>query len=132
MTRPQPRDDLRALDGYHSAQVDVPVRLNTNESPYPPPAAFVTEWLAALEAAPYNRYPEREGSELRAALAGHLGQPAARIFPANGSNEVLQTILLTYGGSGRRALLFEPTYALTRTSRASPRPRWSRASVTKR
>ncbi|MDQ1534081.1 MAG: histidinol-phosphate aminotransferase, partial [Actinomycetota bacterium] len=112
MSRPQPRDDLRALEGYHSAQVDVPVRLNTNESPYPPPAEFVTEWLAALEMAPFNRYPEREAVALRAALAAHLGQPAARIFPANGSNEVLQTLLLTYAGSGRRALLFEPTYAL--------------------
>ena len=112
MTRPQPRDDLRALEGYHSAQVDVPVRLNANESPYPPPTEFVAEWVATLEAASYNRYPEREAGELRAALADHLGQPAARIFPANGSNEVLQTILLTYGGAGRRALLFEPTYAL--------------------
>jgi len=112
VTRPQPRDDLRALEGYHSAQVDVPVRLNTNESPYPPPAEFVTEWLGALETAPFNRYPERDAVELRAALASHLAQPAARIFPANGSNEVLQTLLLTYAGSGRRALLFEPTYAL--------------------
>jgi histidinol-phosphate aminotransferase len=111
-SRPQPRDDLRALEGYHSAQVDVPVRLNTNESPYPPPAEFMAEWLAALEDAHFNRYPERDAGELRAALADHLGQPAARIFPANGSNEVLQTILLTYAGSGRRALLFEPTYAL--------------------
>lgn len=111
-SRPQPRDDLRALEGYHSAQVDVPVRLNTNESPYPPPAEFVAEWLAALGDATYNRYPDRGAGELRAALAEHLGQPPARVFPANGSNEVLQTILLTYGGTGRRALVFEPTYAL--------------------
>jgi histidinol-phosphate aminotransferase len=111
-SRPEPRDDLRALEGYHSAQVEVPVRLNTNESPFPPPAEFVAEWLAALEAAPYNRYPDRDAGALRSALADHLGQRAARVFPANGSNEVLQTILLTYGGHGRRALLFEPTYAL--------------------
>jgi histidinol-phosphate aminotransferase len=111
-SRPQPRDDLRALEGYHSAQVEVPVRLNTNESPYPPPTGFMAEWLAALEAAPYNRYPDRDAGPLRAAIAELLGQPAARVFPANGSNEVLQTILLTYAGHGRSALLFEPTYAL--------------------
>jgi histidinol-phosphate aminotransferase len=110
--RPQPRDDLRALAGYHSAQVEVPVRLNTNESPYPPPAEFMSEWLAALADAPYNRYPDREAGELRGALAARLVHPAARLFAANGSNEVLQTILLTYGGAGRRALVFEPTYAL--------------------
>ncbi len=110
--RPQPRDDLRALEGYHSAQVEVPVRLNTNESPYPPPPEFMADWLAALADASYNRYPDRDAGELRAALAQRLGQPAARVFPANGSNEVLQTILLTYGGTGRSALVFEPTYAL--------------------
>jgi histidinol-phosphate aminotransferase len=110
--RPQPRDDLRALDGYHSAQVDVPVRLNTNESPYPPPVEFMSDWLEALAEADYNRYPDRDATELRAALGQRLGQPAARLFPANGSNEVLQTILLTYGGAGRSALVFEPTYAL--------------------
>jgi histidinol-phosphate aminotransferase len=111
-SRPQPRDDLRALEGYHSAQVDVAVRLNTNESPYPPPPEFMAAWISALQAAEYNRYPDRDARELRSALAELLGQPAARIFPANGSNEVLQTILLTYAGPGRSALVFEPTYAL--------------------
>lgn len=112
MSRPRPRDDLRELAGYHSPQLDVDVRLNTNESPYPPPDEFVTAWLAELGSVPLHRYPDRAASALRAALAERLGQPVARIFPANGSNEVLQTLLLTYGGPGRRALVFEPTYAL--------------------
>jgi histidinol-phosphate aminotransferase len=107
-----PRDDLRALEGYHSPQLDVAVRLNTNESPFPPPDAFVAEWLDELGALAFHRYPDRAAARLRAALGAHLGQPAERIFPANGSNEVLQTLLLTYGGPGRRALVFEPTYAL--------------------
>ncbi len=107
-----PRDDLRALEGYHSPQLDVSVRLNTNESPFPPPEAFVERWLDALRAIPLNRYPDRSARELRTALGSTLGQPPERIFCANGSNEVLQTLLLTYGGVGRRALLFEPTYAL--------------------
>jgi histidinol-phosphate aminotransferase len=108
----RPRDDLGELAGYHSPQLDVAVRLNTNESPYPPPPGFVDAWLSALASVPLNRYPDRGARELRAALAGHLGQPAERLFCANGSNEVLQTLLLTYGGAGRRAALFEPTYAL--------------------
>jgi histidinol-phosphate aminotransferase len=107
-----PRDDLRALEGYHSPQLDVSVRLNTNESPYVPPDEFVERWLAELRAVPLNRYPDRDARDLRRALGAHLGQPAERLFCANGSNEVLQTILLTYGGYGRRALVFEPTYAL--------------------
>jgi histidinol-phosphate aminotransferase len=110
--RPQPRDDLRELSGYHSPQVDVDVRLNTNESPYPPPPAFVEQWLAALRDVDWNRYPDRAASELRDALGGFLGQDPARLLCGNGSNEMLQTLLLTYGGTGRRALMFEPTYAL--------------------
>ncbi|MEX1008366.1 MAG: histidinol-phosphate transaminase [Acidimicrobiia bacterium] len=107
-----PRDDLRALEGYHSPQLDVSVRLNTNESPYPPPPEFVDRWLAELRDAPLNRYPDRGAHDLRAALGRHLGQPPERLFCANGSNEVLQTLLLSYGGHGRRAAVFEPTYAL--------------------
>jgi len=110
--RPEPRDDLRALSGYHSPQIDVAVRLNTNESPYPPPSAFVTRWLHALEAVDWNRYPDRGAQELKAALGAFLRQPPARLLCGNGSNEVLQTLLLTYGGAGRCALMFEPTYAL--------------------
>jgi histidinol-phosphate aminotransferase len=110
--RPEPRDDLRALEGYHSPQVDGAVRLNTNESPYPPPAAFVARWTEALAGIEWNRYPDRGAAELRLALGAFLGQPPARLLCGNGSNEVLQTLLLTYGGPGRRALMFEPTYAL--------------------
>lgn len=110
--RPLPRDDLRALDGYHSPQVDVDVRLNTNESPYAPPAAFVERWLESLRDVQWNRYPDRGATQLRSALAAFLGQPAERLLCGNGSNEVLQTLLLTYGGAGRNALMFEPTYAL--------------------
>src|SRR5215211_3857419 len=109
---PPPRPDLQALEGYHSPQLQVDVRLNTNESPFPPPAAFVDAWLAAVRETPLHRYPDRGAHALRAGIADHLGQPAPRIFAANGSNEVLQTLLLTYGGPDRRALIFEPTYAL--------------------
>jgi histidinol-phosphate aminotransferase len=108
----QPRDGLRELAGYHSPQLDAAVRLNTNESPYPPPPAFVDAWLAALRGVPLNRYPDRDAHALRSALAEHLGQPVDRVFCANGSNEVLQTLLLTYGGAGRSVVTFEPTYAL--------------------
>jgi histidinol-phosphate aminotransferase len=112
MSLPSPRPDLVELSGYHSPQLDVQVRLNTNESPYPPPDAFVDAWLDGLRAAPLHRYPDRGAVALRRALGARLGQPAERVFCANGSNEVLQTLLLAYGGPQRRAVVFEPTYAL--------------------
>jgi histidinol-phosphate aminotransferase len=110
--RPQPRDDLRALQGYHSPQLEVEVRLNTNESPFAPPFAFVDQVVDRLQKVDWNRYPDRAATELREHLGAFLGQPAERLLCGNGSNEVLQTLLLTYGGAGRSALMFEPTYAL--------------------
>ena len=109
---PTLRDDLGDLEGYHSPQIDVAVRLNTNESPYPPPPAFFEAWTAGVCGALAHRYPDRAARALREALGGFLGQPAERIFCANGSNEVLQTLLLGYGGPGRSALVFEPSYVL--------------------
>lgn len=108
----EPRPDLVALEGYHSPQLEVDVRLNTNESPYSPPDAFVEAWLETLRLTPLHRYPDRAARGLRRAIAARLDQPPERVFAANGSNEVLQTLLLTYGGPERRALVFEPTYAL--------------------
>jgi histidinol-phosphate aminotransferase len=110
--RVQPRDDLRSLDGYHSPQIAVRVRLNTNESPYAPPAAFVDRLTDALRDVAWHRYPDRSATDLRDALGAFLGQPSDRLLCANGSNEILQTLLLTYGGGGRSAAIFEPTYAL--------------------
>ncbi len=112
MSTVPPRDGVRALEGYHSPQLDVSVRLNTNESPYEPPDEFVDAWLDALRKLPLNRYPDRAATDLRAALARQLGHPPERIFCANGSNEVLQTLLLAYGGPGRSVAVFEPSYAL--------------------
>jgi histidinol-phosphate aminotransferase len=109
---PQRRDDLGDLEGYHSPQVDVAVRLNTNESPYPPPPEFFEAWTAEVSGAAAHRYPDRAARRLRSALGEFLGVPPRRVFCANGSNEVLQTLLLTYGGPGRTALVFEPSYVL--------------------
>jgi histidinol-phosphate aminotransferase len=107
-----PRDDLRALEGYHSAQVDVRVRLNTNESPLPPPVAWRDALAAEMSRVDWHRYPDRSATALREAIAAQHGVEPDQIFAANGSNEVLQTLLLTYAGFGRSVLTFEPTYQM--------------------
>lgn len=100
------------MAGYHSPQLDVAVRLNTNEAPEPPPAAWEREVAAAVGDVDWHRYPDREAGALRDALGALHGVGRAQVFPANGSNEVLQTLLLAYGGHGRIAAMWEPTYAL--------------------
>jgi histidinol-phosphate aminotransferase len=109
---PSVRPDLVTLDGYHSAQVEVEVRLNTNESPLAPPAAWLEAFRAGLDDVEFNRYPDRQAMALRRSLADAHGVDPDRIFCANGSNEVLQSLLLAYGGHGRSVALFEPTYTL--------------------
>ncbi len=109
---PPVRPDLDLGEGYHSPQVEAEVRLNTNESPFAPPDEWREELLAALADTSFHRYPDRPAAELRQAVADLHGVRPEEIFCANGSNEVLQSLLLAFGGPGRRALVFEPTYAL--------------------
>lgn len=112
------RADLRGLTPYGAPQLDVAIRLNTNENPYPPPAALVADVAASVAAAAagLNRYPDREAEELRASLAAYLGGglSTAQVWAANGSNEILQQLLMAFGGSGRRALGFVPSYSMHR------------------
>ena len=100
------------MSGYHSAQVDVPVRLNTNESPFPPPDAWLDAVADIARSIQWNRYPDRAVTELRETIARRHNVSPANVFVANGSNEVLQTILLAYGGAGRCVATFEPTYQM--------------------
>lgn len=107
-----PRDDVALMDGYHSPQVEVAVRLNTNEAPEPPPPAFAAALAERLADIEWHRYPDRKATQLRAGLAAHHGVDPSMVFAGNGSNEVLQALCLAYGGPGRSVAVFEPTYAL--------------------
>lgn len=107
-----PRADVSLMAGYHSPQLDVEVRLNTNESPEPPPAAFADALAESIAGIDWHRYPDRDAAALRERIAALHGVSPAQVFCASGSNEVLQSVLLAYGGAGRNALVWEPTYAL--------------------
>jgi histidinol-phosphate aminotransferase len=114
------RDDLRGRTPYGAPQLDVPVRLNTNENSYPVPDVVVESLVAAVraEASGLNRYPDREFVALRADLAGYLNRGlvhpvgAAQVWAGNGSNEVLQHLFQAFAGPGRRALGFTPAYSM--------------------
>ena len=110
--RPKVRADLAMRPGYHSPQIDVDVRLNTNEAPTALPAEFDAALVDALSTVEWNRYPDRASTALRTAIAQRYGRSVEEVFVANGSNEVLQTVMLAFGGYGRKAALFEPTFAM--------------------
>jgi len=122
------RDDLRGLTAYGAPQLSVAVRLNTNENPYPPPAGLIADLREAVGAAALsmNRYPDRDAVELRTSLAGYLGHglDVTQVWAANGSNEVLQQLLQAFGGAGRSALGFEPSYSMHRLISIATGTRW--------
>jgi histidinol-phosphate aminotransferase len=129
MSAPLPlRADLVGREPYGAPQLDVRYALNTNENPYPPSAALVADLAAAVAqaAAGLNRYPDRDARELRAALAGYLGRglAPAQVWAANGSNEIIQQLLQAFGGPGRSALGFEPSYSMHPIIAQTTATRW--------
>ena len=110
------RDDLKDLHPYGAPQLDVPVQLNTNENPYAPSERLrkaIADAVAAV-AGTLNRYPDRDATDLRKDLADYLGHglAAQQVWAANGSNEIIQQLLQAFGGPGRTALGFEPSYSM--------------------
>ena len=108
------RPELVGEEPYGAPQLDVPVRLNVNENPYPPSAGIRAEMAAAVAAESLNRYPDREAWALREALAAYLGHGLIplQLWAANGSNEVMTHLLQAFGGPGRKVLSFTPTYSM--------------------
>jgi histidinol-phosphate aminotransferase len=131
-TGPPVRPDLAGRAPYGAPQLDVPVRLNTNENPCPPPPALIqaiTEAVAGV-AGSLNRYPDRDAMALRAGLAAYLGHglTARQVWAANGSNEIIQQLLQVFGGHGRSAIGFEPSYAMHPLIARATGTRWIRGS----
>ncbi|GAA4548562.1 histidinol-phosphate transaminase [Amycolatopsis samaneae] len=126
------REDLRGGSPYGAPQLDVPIRLNTNENPYPPPPELVADVAEAVrrEVESLHRYPDRDAVALREDLADYLSVSTrvvlsgANLWAANGSNEVLQQILQAFGGPGRTALGFEPSYSMHPIISAGTRTDW--------
>lgn len=114
------REELRGKSPYGAPQLDVPVQLNTNENPYPLPEPLVERIAERVREAArgLNRYPDRDAVELRTRLAEYLTRTAGhrvgtdQVWAANGSNEVIQQLLQTFGGPGRTAIGFEPSYSM--------------------
>ncbi len=110
------RPDLAGQTAYGAPQLDVAVRLNTNENPYPPSPRLVGAIGAAVAgvAGSLNRYPDRDAVALREDLAAYLGHglTGRQVWAANGSNEIIQQVLQAFGGPGRTAIGFEPSYSM--------------------
>ncbi|PPJ19013.1 histidinol-phosphate transaminase [Nocardia nova] len=114
------RENLRGKSPYGAPQLAVPVQLNTNENPHPPSRALIDDVAESIRAAAadLHRYPDRDAVALRTDLAAYLTRQTgvavqtANVWAANGSNEILQQLLQAFGGPGRSALGFVPSYSM--------------------
>jgi histidinol-phosphate aminotransferase len=114
------REDLRGKSPYGAPQLNVPVRLNTNENPHPPTRALIDDVTASVQVAvgDLHRYPDRDAVALRTDLAAYMTAQTGtevsveNVWAANGSNEILQQLLQAFGGPGRSAIGFVPSYSM--------------------
>lgn len=126
------RDDLRGKSPYGAPQLVVPVRLNTNENPHPPTQALIDDVADSVREAAreLHRYPDRDAVSLRTDLAAYLTTQTGtavgveNVWAANGSNEILQQLLQAFGGPGRSALGFVPSYSMHPIISDGTRTRW--------
>lgn len=129
------RENLRGKSAYGAPQLDVPVRLNTNENPHPPSAALIDDAAEAVREAvkQLHRYPDRDAVALRSDLAAYLtartgvGIAVDNVWAANGSNEILQQLLQAFGGPGRSAIGFVPSYSMHPIISDGTQTRWIEA-----
>ncbi|AFC49391.1 histidinol-phosphate aminotransferase [Mycobacterium intracellulare MOTT-02] len=130
------RDDLRGKSPYGAPQLAVPVRLNTNENPHPPSKALVDDVVRSVAdaAADLHRYPDRDAVALRTDLAEYLSAQTGvalgveNLWAANGSNEILQQLLQAFGGPGRTAIGFVPSYSMHPIISDGTRTEWLQAA----
>jgi len=126
------RDDLRGKSPYGAPQLDVPVRLNTNENPHPPTQALIDDVTASVRAVAgeLHRYPDRDAVALRTDLAAYMSAQTGvqigveNVWAANGSNEILQQLLQAFGGPGRSAIGFVPSYSMHPIIADGTQTRW--------
>lgn len=127
------REDLQELTPYGAPQLESIAQLNTNENPFPPSKALVDAIAAKASdvAKTLNRYPDRDANELRKMLAIFINEregtafSGENIWPANGSNEVIQSLFLAFGG--RTALGFVPSYSMHPLIAQSTSTTWVKA-----
>ncbi|WP_445160632.1 histidinol-phosphate transaminase [Mycobacterium sp. Dal123C01] len=130
------RDDLRGKSPYGAPQLAVPVRLNTNENPHPPSKALVDDVVRSVQeaAVDLHRYPDRDAVALRTDLASYLTAQTGtalgveNLWAANGSNEILQQLLQAFGGPGRSAIGFVPSYSMHPIISDGTRTEWLEAA----
>jgi len=109
------RPEIRALKAYHVPEAEGLIKLDAMENPYPWPAEIQDEWLELLQGIAINRYPHPQAPAVQSALRAAMGIPAGMgLVLGNGSDELIQMLALTVGGTGCKVLSLDPGFVMYR------------------
>jgi histidinol-phosphate aminotransferase len=108
------KESVRALKPYTLSPHRASVKLNQNENPWDAPAEVKQETLKRMKDRAWSRYPDFTPQRLHELLAEFSGWRTDGIIAGNGSNELIQALLMVTIGEGKRVLITEPTFALYR------------------
>jgi histidinol-phosphate aminotransferase len=103
---------VRSIGAYTLAARSSAVKINQNENPYDVPEGFKRRVLDLALSRPWSRYPDFDPKELVERLAKFSGWKADGILAGNGSNELIEALLLVTVGPGTRVIIPEPTFTL--------------------
>ncbi len=109
------RPEVRRLSAYHVPDPGDAIKLDAMENPYPWPEALVDAWLERLRRVSLNRYPDPAARALRRRLAEAMDVPPGMdLLLGNGSDELIQMLILAVAGPNRSVLAPEPTFVMYR------------------
>jgi histidinol-phosphate aminotransferase len=108
------KDSVRALRPYTLAPHRAAIKLNQNENPWDAPLEIKQETLNRMKDRAWSRYPDFAPQRLHERLAEFSGWQPDGIVAGNGSNELIQALLMVTIGERKRVLITEPTFALYR------------------
>jgi len=108
------KNQVRALRAYSLSPHRASIKINQNENPFDAPPAIKQETLRRLEKRKWSRYPDFIPVSLQERLADFSSWQRDGVIAGNGSNELIQALLMVTIGEGKRVLISEPTFALYR------------------
>lgn len=107
------RPEVRAQKAYHVPSAAGYVKLDAMENPYTWPEPLVNEWLQVLREVSLNRYPDPAAQQLQEQIRTTFAiPPESAVLLGNGSDELIQMILMAVAGLGRIVLAPEPTFSM--------------------
>jgi histidinol-phosphate aminotransferase len=107
-------EKIRRLQPYHVPDASGMTKLDAMENPYQLPEALLKQWLQAMSEVDLNRYPDPSARVVKQKLAGELNLAPEQLILGNGSDEIIQMLMLLLGGEGKTILSPSPSFSMYR------------------